>query len=99
MMILWFLLQSSVPFWSGVYYNKNASPTKFFNDNAMINTQKFRGVEETALSTCLAEGYFPPVKDGDIVLFPPYLEHSVESQPQHKDSMRMTFSFNIFLFL
>ena len=86
-----------VPFWSGIYYNKNASPTKFFNGNAMINTQKFRGCEETALSACLAEGHFPPVEDGDILLFPPYLEHSVESKPQHKDSMRMTFSFNIAL--
>ena len=88
---------SPLPLWSGVYYNKNASPTKFFNGNAMINTQKFRGCEETALSACLAEGHFPPVEDGDILLFPPYLEHSVESKPQHKDSMRMTFSFNIAL--
>ena len=89
----------SAPFWSGVYYNKNASPTKFFNDNSMINTQKFRGFEETALSTCLVEGYFPPVEDGDIVLFPPYLPHSVASKFEHKNKMRMTFSFNIFLFL
>ena len=88
---------NSPSLWSGVYYNKNASPTKFFNGNAMINTQKFRGCEETALSACLAEGHFPPVEDGDILLFPPYLEHSVESKPQHKDSMRMTFSFNIAL--
>ena len=86
-----------VPFWSGIYYNKNASPTKFFNGNAMINTQKFRGCEETALSACLAEGHFPPVEDGDILLFPPYLTHSFTSEPQHKNGMRMTFPFNIAL--
>mgnify|MGYP003130045975 CR=1 FL=1 len=87
----------TVPFWSGIYYNKNASPTKFFNINDMSETQKFRGFEETALSTCLAEGYFPPVEDGDIVLFPPYLPHSVASKFEHKNKMRMTFSFNITL--
>ena len=65
----------------------------------MIKTQEFDGFRETDLSSCLADACHFPVEDGDIVLFPPYLEHSVESKPQHKDSMRMTFSFNIFLFL
>ena len=84
-----------VPFWSGIYYNKNASPTTFFNNNFMIKTQEFDGFRETDLSSCLADACHFPVEDGDIVLFPPYLEHSVESKPVHKNSMRMTFSFNI----
>ena len=86
-----------VPFWSGIYYNKNASPTKFFNNNFMRKTQEFYGFEETKLSPCLAEACHFPVEDGDIILFPPYLEHSVESTVEHKNSMRMTFSFNITL--
>ena len=86
-----------VTFWSGIYYNKNASPTKFFNINNMVDTQKFKGWEESHIAPCLAEGGLYTVEDGDILLFPPYLEHSVQSEPQHKDKMRMTFSFNITL--
>ena len=87
-----------VPFWSGIYYNKNASPTEFFKCNSTItDTQKFDGYRESALASCLAKSVSPDVKDGDILLFPPYLKHSVKSKPQHKNEMRMTFSFNITL--
>ena len=88
----------TVPFWSGIYYNKNASPTKFFKSNSIItDTQKFDGYRESALASCLAKSVSPDAKDGDILLFPPYLKHSVKSKPQHKNEMRMTFSFNITL--
>ena len=88
----------TVPFWSGIYYNKNASPTEFFKCNSTItDTQKFDGYRESALASCLAKSVSPDVKDGDILLFPPYLKHSVKSKPQHKNEMRMTFSFNITL--
>ena len=86
---------SPAPLWSGIYYNKNASPTKIFNINDMVDTQKFKGWEESQIAPCLAAACLFPVEDGDIILFPPYLEHSVQSEPQHKDKMRMTFSFNI----
>ena len=87
-----------VPFWSGIYYNKNASPTEFFKSNSIItDTQKFDGYRESALASCLAKSVSPDAKDGDILLFPPYLKHSVKSKPQHKNEMRMTFSFNITL--
>ena len=84
-----------VPFWSGIYYNKNASPTTFFNNNFMIKTQEFDGFRETDLSSCLADACHFPVEDGDIILFPPFLEDSVDSTVEHKNSMRMSFSFNI----
>ena len=88
----------TVPFWSGIYYNKNASPTEFFKCNSTItDTQKFDGYRESALASCLAKSVSPDAKDGDILLFPPYLKHSVKSKPQHKNEMRMTFSFNITL--
>ena len=84
-------------FWSGVYYNKNATPTTFHREDKTYRTQLFDGSENTSLAQCLTSSFSPFVKDGDILLFPPYLTHSVESKPQHKDSMRMTFSFNITL--
>ena len=88
---------SPLPLWSGVYYNKNASPTRFFRSDKLYQTQLFEGYKQSGLAACLAESGEFPVEDGDILLFPPYLEHSVESKPQHKNSMRMTFSFNITL--
>ena len=84
-------------FWSGIYYNKNATPTSFHREDKTFRTQLFDGAENTALAECLTSTFSPYVEDGDIILFPPYLDHSVESKPQHKDSMRMTFSFNITL--
>ena len=86
-----------VPFWSGVYYNKNASPTQFFRTDKLYRTQIVAGAQNTALGVCLAENYSPEVEDGDILLFPPHLEHSVQSKPENKNKMRMTFSFNIVL--
>jgi len=86
-----------VPFWAAIYYNKNASPTKFFNSNSISATQRWEGYVGSPLEVCLAEYCSPFVEEGDIILFPPYIEHSVQSEPQHKDKMRMTFSFNITL--
>tara|TARA_R100000152_G_C6665051_1_gene102910 strand:+ start:11 stop:625 length:615 start_codon:yes stop_codon:yes gene_type:complete len=84
-------------FWSGIYYNKNATPTTFHREDKNYKTQLFNGSENTALAPCVATTFSPSVEDGDILLFPPYLDHSVESKPQHKERMRMTFSFNITL--
>tara|TARA_B100000131_G_C17812649_1_gene490305 strand:+ start:13 stop:627 length:615 start_codon:yes stop_codon:yes gene_type:complete len=84
-------------FWSGIYYNKNATPTTFHREDKTYRTQIFDGLSNTALAPCLAPSVSPSVEDGDILLFPPYLDHSVESKPHHKDRMRMTFSFNITL--
>ena len=91
------LLPLGIPqfFWSGIYYNKNASPTTFFNTNRMIETQHFLGYQETSLNSCLTKDNSPHVEDGDILLFPPYLEHSVICKDEYKNKMRMTFSFNI----
>ena len=88
---------SRLLFWSGIYYNKNATPTAFHRGDKIYKTQLFDGWSSTSLASCLCASFHPSVEDGDILLFPPYLEHSVESKPQHKNSMRMTFSFNITL--
>ena len=87
----------TVPYWAGVYYNKNSTPTTFHRDDGNYRTQLFHGAESTSLAPWLSPNGAPSVEDGDILLFPPYLPHSVESKPQHKNSMRMTFSFNITL--
>jgi len=86
-----------VTFWSGIYYNKNTSPTQFYRNNSIVNIQRFEGCEETAMAPYLADGYNIPIEDGDILLFPPYLEHGVQPKDEHQDKMRMTFSFNITL--
>ena len=89
------MVGGTTPFWSGIYYNKNASPTKFYRDDKFCQMQLFTGYEKSQMAYPLSPDCSPDVKDGDIILFPPYLEHSVKSQSQHKDRMRMTFSFNV----
>ena len=84
-----------VPFWSGIYYNKNASPTKFHRDDKLFQTQIFPGYEKSVMDSFLSTAFSPPVEDGDILLFPPYLRHSATSLSHHRYQMRMTFSFNI----
>ena len=86
---------NSPSLWSGVYYNKNASPTQFFRSDSSYQTQIFDEYKQSALAPCLSPCVAPSVEDGDILLFPPYLDHCVLSEPYHRDNMRMTFSFNI----
>ena len=87
----------TIPFWSGIYYNKNASPTNFMRDDVIYKTHLFGGYDKSELAYPLSSDYSPNVKDGDILLFPPHLRHSVKSLPKHKNQMRMTFSFNIYI--
>lgn len=83
------------PIWSGIYYNKNATPTHFIrNDQITCRTQEFPGWMNTKLSSHFAPVYMPEVSDGDIILFPPYLQHAVRYE---RPTMRMTFAFNLYL--
>ena len=82
-------------YWCGIYYNKNASPTEFHRGNGWYETQRFPDYQNTAMKHVLSDVFYSPVEDGDILLFPSWLNHSVTSKPHHKDKMRMTFSFNI----
>jgi len=86
---------TKLPFWSGIYYNKNASQTTFKRSDYAYRTQRFAGSENSALAECLCETFSPNVEDGDIILFPPYLEHFVKTTETCRDKMRLTFSFNI----
>lgn len=84
-------------YWSGIYYNKNSSPTKFYRPSKMYSTQLFPGYEHSEIHDFYYATYSPKVEDGDVIMFPAYFEHSVDSKDYHKDNMRMTFSFNLTL--
>jgi hypothetical protein len=86
------------PFWSGIYYNKNSSPTTFIRPGKSYKMQTYEGCEESNLADAFMEIYKTKVEDGDIILFPPYLDHYIETENRHKDNMRLTFSFNIGVF-
>ena len=82
-------------YWCGIYYHKNASPTTFYREPGRYELQRWPDYMDSAMDSVLSAEYFPFVDDGDIILFPPYLDHSVKSKQKPKDEMRMTFSFNI----
>ena len=84
-----------IAYWSGIYYYQNSSPTIFIRSDYLYKTQEFPGYQNSGLSSFFNETFYPYIEDGDIVLFPPYLEHYVESEERHKEKMRVTFSFNI----
>ena len=46
-------------------------------------------------STHYSEKYNPPVIEGDLLMFPSYLEHEVKSYPPTLDKPRVTISFNL----
>lgn len=81
------------PYWSGIYYNKRASPTTFHNNNKYM---KFILPPETG--NIMAEFYHDmynlECEDGDVILFPPWLVHEVIPDKNRKD-MRLTITFNV----
>ena len=80
---------------SGIYYNKNATPTTFYPPSTLYRSLRYRGVDDSLFSSACKDNYEAKVQDGDVILFPPYLEHEVKQQTS--DAMRMTFSFNLIL--
>lgn len=84
-------------FWSGIYYNKNASATTFYPISTLYRVNKFDKSENSILADCYFDHVNILVDDGDVILFPPYLEHEVKPQKLDEQEMRLTFSFNITL--
>ena len=86
---------SATPYWCGIYYNKGSTPTKFFRPDSNNRVHQFphQGPE---FKEYFADYLKPGVSDGDVILFPPYLQHCVDLQSSA--SMRMTFSFNLQLY-
>jgi len=87
----------TMPYWSGIYYNRNTNPTIFHRDHGVHRTHECPRVSESKIRECWWNEYYPDVVDGDILLFPPYLLHSVKSEQHHQHNMRLTFSFNLIL--
>lgn len=84
-------------YWSGIYYNTNSSPTLFYRP---YRQHKVSMVPEYHNPDCYMydyyqDTYFPQVSDGDIILFPPWIEHSVDTDETFKNKMRLTFAFNL----
>jgi hypothetical protein len=82
-----------LPIFSGIYYNKNPSPTSF---ERMDNYHKLTNIPE--IKNSKLEDYYndveiPNVSPGDIILFPPWIPHSVDTKNNKK--MRLTFAFNV----
>lgn len=84
-----------LPYWSGIYYNKNSSPTNFVRPDRNYETQLFKGYQTSLISHFYYSSFYPNVEDGDIILFPPYLSHYVDEDENRKNNMRVTFAFNM----
>ena len=82
--------------WSGVYYHKNCSsiPTVFLRPDSKFRCQLFDGCGYSQIGDAFLGNWSPQVSDGDIILFPPYLQHYVFCDIDDVET-RMTFSFNI----
>lgn len=84
-----------MPYWSGIYYNKNCNPTVFHRDHGAHRTLNFSGIENSEIKDCSWIEYLPNIADGDILLFPPHVIHSVKLDSSRSHLMRLTFSFNL----
>ena len=80
----------------GVYYNSNPSPTTFFPISTHYRSMRYRGIERSGIRESMYDFYHFKPSEGQIILFPPYLEHEVKSVLDDKDG-RLTFSFNLVL--
>tara|TARA_B100002019_G_C21079987_1_gene503300 strand:- start:44 stop:685 length:642 start_codon:yes stop_codon:yes gene_type:complete len=89
-------LQNEDPIWSGVYYHKNCENTStvFQRTGMDYRTSIFRGCENSEIGDTFLEHWSPCTSDGDIILFPPYLQHYVKCSLKGND-LRVTFAFNL----
>jgi hypothetical protein len=84
-------------FLSGIYFNKNASTCQlnFHRDYGFHEIYDYEGFKGTSLEHFFWTKFHPGISDGDVLLFPPYLEHSVSPNENKENKMRVTFSFNL----
>lgn len=80
-------------YWSGIYYNRGASPTTFHSPHKYMKicTPPDAG---DLMSDFYSDMHHQKVEDGDVILFPPWLVHEVIPDKNRKD-MRLTFTFNV----
>jgi hypothetical protein len=85
------------PIWSGVYFAKNCLPGQFAfqKTDLSMKTQGPINVQSSPLRKYYDDNYITNFVDGDVVLFPPHLNHCVKlSDDQNVTDQRLTFSFN-----
>lgn len=85
------------PLWSGVYFAKNCFPGSFIfvRTEYSHRCQQWFDYTSSKMRPFYDEFYPTTFGDGDLVLFPPYLHHSVKVDERNADLQRLTFSFNI----
>jgi hypothetical protein len=84
-------------YWSGIYYAKNSTPTTFHIPTSWITpilSEDIFALDEYERNKLYSHTVSPKVSDGEIVLFPAFLFHSVPLRKE-KDQMRLTFAFNL----
>ena len=86
------------PYWCGIFYNKNSSPSMFVKESGIHAVHNVPDWKDSKLDLFFLDNIKMPVEDGDILLFPPYLKHYVPPQENidSNDKMRLTFSFNLY---
>lgn len=82
-----------LPIFSGIYYNKNPSSTCFDRMDRYHKLSNIPGIMNSKLSEYHQDSVSPNVDEGDIILFPPWIPHSVDTGNSKK--MRLTFAFNV----
>lgn len=85
------------PYWCGIYYNKGTTPTSFIRPyiTHRINRHPEFTFPDSPLFKFYSDIEHPEIEPGDVILFPPWLEHYVDTGEECKDNMRLTFSFNL----
>ena len=85
-------------YWSGIYFHtmNNTKVTNFSNPLPLYSTHQYPGCREGKISDSHFKYWTPNIKDGDIILFPPYLKHTVPPSG-NSEKIRFTFSFNLSL--
>lgn len=87
-------------FWSGVYFCKGCFPGSFTLTRRDQSVRLQQYVDWSKSDPQLGQYYQnimqPPIKDGDLILFPPHVLHAVTVDERNKDNMRLSFSFNVY---
>jgi ectoine hydroxylase-related dioxygenase (phytanoyl-CoA dioxygenase family) len=85
------------PTWSGIYFAKNCfqHQLSFHRNDFSLKTQGYFDVSNSQLRKYYEDTVETDFSDGDMVLFPPHLHHSVRVGKTNEEQQRLTFSFNL----
>ena len=81
-----------------MYFAKNCLPKqfRFHRTDLSLWTQGMFDFSKSPLEKYYKPRYDTMFSDGDVILFPPHLQHSVKvTEPLNVDNQRLTFAFNL----